>query len=132
MTRRYLISLLAVTLAMVLAAFAVMWLAPETYLSVMPLLSLYFGVVCLVQHWIVTRAMNRSPKTFIQVFLATVIGVLFLHLAVLAIYLLTHLSHAHRFTLAFCIGYAVSLAFETTALVCFVNRERRRRTENKD
>jgi len=128
--RRYLISLLAVTLLMVLAAFGIMWWAPEHYLPVMPLLALYFGVVCGVQHWLVTHAMHRSPRTFIQVFLGTVVGVLLLHIVVLAIYLLNHTSHAHIFTLTFCIGYAVSLVFETVALVRFVNSERHRRQQN--
>lgn len=120
------------TLALVLAAFVVMWAAPQHYLPVMPLLALYFGVVCGLQHWIVTRAMYRSPKIFIQVFLGTVIGVLFIHIAVLAIYLFSHPSHAHLFTLAFCIGYAVSLVFETVALVRFVNRERQRRLKKEE
>ena len=125
--RKYLTALLVMTLVLVLASFVVMWVAPQHWLPVMPLLALYFGVVCGVQHWLVTRAMYRSPKIFIQMFLGTVIGVLFIHIVVLAAYLLTHPSHAHLFTLAFCIGYAVSLAFETTALVRFVNDERRRR-----
>lgn len=127
--KRYLTSLLLMTLALVLASFVVMWAVPQHYLPVMPLLALYFGVVCGIQHWLVTRAMYRSPKTFIQVFLGSVVGVLFLHIVVLAAYLLTHTSQAHLFTLAFCIGYAVSLVFETVALVRFVNRERKKRME---
>ena len=130
--RKYLISLLVVTLAMVLAAFVVMWTAPQQYLPVMPLLALYFGVICGLQHWLVTRAMYRSPKIFIQMFPGSVIGVLFIHIVVLAAYLMTHTAHAHRFTLAFCIGYAVSLVFETIALVQFVNRERQRRLEERN
>jgi len=129
--KRYLISLLVVTLAMVLAAFAVMWISPANFLVVMPFLALYFGVVCGVQHWLVTRAMYRSPKAFIQIFLGSVIGVLFLHIVVMAAYLFTHPSHARLFTLAFCIGYAVSLVFETIALVRFVNRERQRRQNER-
>ena len=127
--RKYLIYLLVMTLALVLASFIVMWAAPQHYLPVMPLLALYFGVVCGLQHWLVTHAMYRSPKIFIQMFLGSVIGVLFIHIVILAAYLLTHPTHAHLFTLAFCIGYSVSLVFETVALVRFVNRERQRRLE---
>ena len=125
--KKYFVSLLVMTLVLVLASFVVLWTAPEHWLVAMPLLALYFGVVCGLQHWLVTRAMYRSPKAFIQIFLGSVIGVLFLHIVILAFYLLTHPSHAHLFTLAFCIGYAVSLVFETVALVRFVNRERVRR-----
>ena len=60
-------------------------------------------------------------------FLGSVIGVLFIHLAVLAAYLFTHPSHARLFTIAFSVGYAASLVFETIALVRFVNRERAKR-----
>lgn len=127
MSRRYLISLLAMTLALVLASFIVLWVAPEKFLIAMPVLALYFGIVTGVQHFLVTRAMYRSPKTFVQIFLATVVGMLFLHIVVLAAYLLTHLTHVHLFTVAFLIGYVVSLVFETVALVQFVKDERNRR-----
>ncbi|MBP5528374.1 MAG: hypothetical protein J6X79_08000 [Bacteroidales bacterium] len=129
--RRYFISLLVMTLTLVLATFVMMWTLPQHYLPVMPLLALYFGVLCGLQHWFVTRAMYRSPKIFIQMFLGSVIAVLFIHIIILAAYLFTHPSHAHLFSLAFCVGYAVSLVFETVALVRFVNRERRRRLEEK-
>lgn len=129
--RRYLISLLAMTLVLVLAAFGVMWLAPQGFLPVMPWLALYFGAVCGLQHWLVTRAMYRSPRVFIQMFLGSVVGVLFLHVAFLAIYLLSHPSHARLFSLAFCVGYAVSLAFETTALVRFVQKEKEKRRKGE-
>ena len=128
--KRYLVSLLAITLALVLAAFVVLWTAPQHFLTVMPLLALYFGIVCGLQHWIVTHAMSRSPRTFIQMFLGSVVAVLFLHIVVLAAYLFTHPSHARLFTLAFCVGYVVTLVFETVALVRFVSNERRRRQNN--
>lgn len=125
--RRYLLSLLLVTLAMVLASFIVLWTSPDHFLVAMPLLALYFGAVCGLQHWVVTNAMNRSPKTFVHMFLGSVVAVLFVHIIVLAVYLFTHPAHARLFTLAFCIGYAVSLVFETIALVRFVEQERKRR-----
>lgn len=127
MMKKYLVALLTVTLLMVLLSFGVMWLWPEQYLAVMPLLALYFGLVTGVQHFLVTKSMNRSPKTFVQVFLGSVVGVLFLHLAILAVYLFTHTAQARLFTIAFGIGYAISLVFETVALVRFVNDERKRR-----
>ena len=127
MSRRYLISLLAMTLALVLASFIVLWVAPERFLVAMPLLALYLGIVTGIQHLFVTRAMYRSPKTFVQIFLATVVGMLFLHIIVLAAYLLTHPTHAHLFTVAFLVGYVVSLVFETVALVQFVKDERNKR-----
>ena len=128
--RRYLISLLATSIIMVLAAFIVMWAAPDVFIVAMPLLVLYFAVLTLVQHYLVVRGMSRSPKTFVQIFLGTTIGVLFIHLIVLATFLITNPGQGRRFLIAFCIGYVGYLVFETVALVRFVDREKKRRQEN--
>lgn len=125
--RRYIISLLTISLTLVLASFAVMWLAPQQFIIAMPLLVLYFTVLTLVQHTIVTKAMHRSPKTFVQLFLGSTVGVLFIHLIVLAAFLLTNPSQGRRFLIAFCIGYVVYLVFETVALVRYVDNEKKKR-----
>ena len=129
MTRSYLLSLAATTLALVVVAFVVMWLAPQTFIVAMPLLPLYFAVLAAVQHLLITRAMARSPKTFVQVFLGSTIGVLFIHLIVLAVFLVSRPVEGRRFLIAFCIGYVVFLVFETVALVRFVDREKKRRLQ---
>jgi hypothetical protein len=123
--RRYYISLLVVSLILVLATFIVMWTAPHLFIIAMPLLVLYFAALTLVQHTIVVKAMNRSPKTFVQLFLGSTVGVLFIHLIVLTIFLLTNPGQGRRFLIAFCIGYVVYLVFETVALVRFVDRARK-------
>ncbi len=125
--RRYYISLLIVSLVLVLASFGAMWLAPQTFIIAMPLLVLYFAILTLVQHTIVVKAMQRSPKTFVQLFLGTTVGVLFIHLIVLAAFLLTNPGQGRRFLIAFCIGYVVYLVFETVALVRYVDSEKKRR-----
>lgn len=123
--RRYYISLLVVSLILVLATFIVMWTAPHLFIIAMPLLVLYFAALTLVQHTIVVKAMNRSPKTFVQLFLGSTVGVLFIHLIVLTLFLLTTPGQGRRFLIAFCIGYVVYLVFETVALVRFVDRARK-------
>lgn len=128
--RRYLLTLLAVSLVLVLAAFIVLWAAPQAFIVAMPLLVLYFAVLTLVQHLLVVRGMSRSPKTFVQIFLGTTIGVLFVHLIVLAAFLISNPGQGRRFLIAFCIGYAVYLAFETVSLVKYVEREKKRRNQN--
>ena len=127
--KRYLLSLLVLTLALVLVAYVVMLFNRDHFLVVTPLLALYFGLLTGAQHFLVTKSMNRSPKTFVQVFLGSVVAVLFIHIVVLAAYILTHPAHAHLFTLAFCIGYVVYLVFETVALVLFIRQERKRRRQ---
>lgn len=125
--RRYYISLLLVSLVLILASFMVMWFAPQAFIVTMPLLVLYFAILTLVQHTIVVKAMQRSPKTFVQLFLGTTVGVLFIHLIVLASFLLTTPAQGRRFLIAFCIGYVVYLVFETVALVRYVDNEKKKR-----
>lgn len=124
--RRYYISLVVVTLVLALVSFVVMWTAPGRFLTVMPLLALYFAAVTGVQHYFVVKSMYQSPKRFVQFFLAATVAALFLHLIVFAAYLFTHTQQAKLFAIAFCIGFAVMLAFETVALILLIRRERNR------
>ena len=124
--RRYYISLLVTTLVLALASFVVLWTAPANFLTVMPLLALYFAVVTGVQHYFVVKSMYKSPKRFMQLFLALTVATLFLHLLVFAVYLFTHTQQAKLFAIAFCIGFATMLVFETTSLVMLINHERRK------
>lgn len=123
--RRYYISLLVVSLILVLTTFIIMWATPHLFIIAMPLLVLYFAALTMVQHNIVVKAMNRSPKTFVQIFLGSTVGVLFIHLIVLTIFLLTNPGQGRRFLIAFCIGYVVYLVYETVALVRFVDRAKK-------
>ena len=123
--KRYYIALLVVTLVLTLVSLCTMWFAPENYLPVMPLLALYFCVVTGVQHWVVVKAMNKSPRAFVQIFLGSIVAVLLLHILVLVLYLLSHTMQAKLFALAFCVGYVVFLAFETTALVLMIRKMRK-------
>ena len=129
--RRYYIALVAMALLLALASFVVMWTAPQAFLPVMPLLALYFAVVTGVQHYIVLKSMYQSPRRFVQVFLATTVATLFVHLVVFAVYLFTHTAHAKPFALAFCIGFAAMMVFETTAMVVTIGNERKKNQQQK-
>ena len=130
MSRRYIVSLLVMTLALAVLSFIVMFFSPSHWLTVMPFIALYFGIITGIQHWLATKAMFRSPKAFIQQFLGTTVGVLFIHLAVMAIYLLTHPGNAKLFTIAFLIGFVVSWVFETLAILMFIRNEKKKREQN--
>ena len=127
MMKRYYIALVVVALVLALVSFVVMWTIPERYLTVMPLLALYFAAVTGVQHYFVVKSMYQSPKRFVQFFLATTVATLFLHLVVFAAYLFTHTQQAKLFAIAFCIGFAVMLVFETVSLILLINREKKNR-----
>jgi predicted neutral ceramidase superfamily lipid hydrolase len=129
--RRYYIALVAMALLLALASFVVMWTAPQAFLPVMPLLALYFAVVTGVQHYIVLKSMYQSPRRFVQVFLAATVAILFVHLVVFAVYLFTHTAHAKPFALAFCIGFAAMMVFETTAMVVTIGNERKKNQQQK-
>lgn len=129
--KRYYIALVAMALLLALASFVVMWTAPQAFLTVMPLLALYFAVVTGVQHYIVLKSMYQSPRRFVQVFLATTVATLFVHLVVFAVYLFTHTAHAKPFALAFCIGFAAMMVFETTAMVLTISNERKKNQQQK-
>jgi hypothetical protein len=131
MMRRYYIALVAMALLLALASFVVMWTAPQAFLPIMPLLALYFAVVTGVQHYIVLKSMYQSPRRFVQVFLATTVATLFVHLVVFAVYLFTHTAHAKPFALAFCIGFAAMMVFETTAMVITIGNERKKNQQQK-
>ena len=131
MMRRYYIALVAMALLLALASFVVMWTAPQAFLPIMPLLALYFAVVTGVQHYIVLKSMYQSPRRFVQVFLATTVATLFVHLVVFAVYLFTHTAHAKPFALAFCIGFAAMMVFETTAMVLTISNERKKNQQQK-
>lgn len=129
--RRYLAALLLMGLVLVVASFIVLWASPEYFLVAMPLLVIYFTVITCVQHYIVLRAMSRSPKTFVQVFLGSTIATLMLHLILIATYLIGRGIHPKLFLIAFCIGYVCYLAFETIALVRYVDSVKKRNTQQQ-
>lgn len=122
--KRYLTGLLLLTLVMVLLAFAVKWAAMPFFAPLpdwmLPLAVLYFAATYAAQYWLTVTAVNKHPKIFIQQFLATTVGVLFLHLIVLAATLLTHPECGKRFAVAFLILYVVYTVYMVFALVRYV------------
>ena len=129
--KRYYIALVAIALLLALASFVVMWTAPQAFLTVMPILALYFAIVTGLQHYIVLKSMYQSPRRFVQIFLASTVAILFVHLAFFAVYLFTHTAHAKPFALAFCIGFAAMMVFETTAMVVTIGNERKKNQQQK-
>ena len=125
--KRYLVALIVVTLVSTVASFVLMWTVPERYLPVISLMPLFFAVVTLVEHILITRSLYQSPRRFVQVFLATTVVALALYLVAIAAYVLTHLREAYTFTFAFMIGFVLFFAFEIIALYRLVEREKRKK-----
>ncbi|MCR5821487.1 MAG: hypothetical protein K6F85_01020 [Bacteroidales bacterium] len=123
--RKYYACLAALTALAVLASFVVLWVSPSNFHTILPLTALYFAVVTGLEHWFIINSAQKDPRTFIKNFLGITVGVLFLHLVVMAVYLFTHTSVARIFIVGFCVGYIAYLVFETVALVLFVRNRRK-------
>ena len=132
MMKRYYIALTILTLLMLAAAFAVLLFSRPDFHLIMPLLAFYFAIITGIQHFVVVKSMQKSPRRFVQYFMGATVASLLLHLIVFAAYLFTHSQQAKIFALTFCIGFGAYLLFETIALVIFVNRERKRQQTAKD
>ena len=127
--KRYLIILLSITLLLVLAALVPMWTGDARYQCVMPFIPLYFALVTGVEHWAVVESMNKSPRTFVKNFLGITVGVLFVHLVVMSLWMFTHAREAKWFAVAFCVCYVVYLVLETAALALLVRNAGKKNKE---
>lgn len=127
--KRYFIGLIALTIVMMLMAFAIKWTGMEFFSPLstwlLPAAVIYFGVVCGVQYWLTITGMNKRPMAFIHFFLATTVAVLFLHIMVLVGGMLTNPAGGKRFAVAFLILYVVYTVYMITSLVLYIkNRSR--------
>lgn len=130
--KRYAIALVSITIALVVAAFCTLWFGNGLFQVVMAFLPLYFAIITGFQHRIIVKSFYKDPRTFVKNFLAVTVGSLFLHLAVICIWALTHMRQAQVFIIAFCICYLTYLVFETIALIMLVRRKQREQQAEQD
>ena len=124
MMKRYLVGLSLLTIVMVLLSFAVKWTAMPFFAPLpvwmLPVSVLYFAVAYGVQYWLTVSSVNKNPRAFIQFFLATTVGVLFLHIVVLVGGMLLNPVGGKRFAVGFLILYVVYTVYMTVSLVQFM------------
>ena len=122
--KRYFLGLLVLTIVMVILAFAVKWTAMPFFeplpFWMLPVAVLYFALTYGVQYWMTVTSVSKNPKTFIQLFLATTVGVLFLHFVVLVGGMLMYPAAGKRFAVGFLILYVVYTIYMTVSLVRFM------------
>lgn len=122
--KRYLVGLSLLTIVMVLLSFAVKWTAMPFFAPLpvwmLPVSVLYFAVAYGVQYWLTVSSVNKNPRAFIQFFLATTVGVLFLHIVVLVGGMLLNPVGGKRFAVGFLILYVVYTVYMTVSLVQFM------------
>ena len=114
--KRYYIILAVITIFLTFLAW---WIKLSTVIIGLPV---YFAVITGLQHYVVTKSLEKAPRTFIKNFLGLTVGTLFLHLVVLSLWAFTHISTAKPFIIAFGIGFVVYLIYETLMLVLHVRR----------
>lgn len=109
---------------MVLLAFATKWTAMAFFEPVaiwmLPAAVLYFAVAYGVQYWLTVSSVNKHPKAFIQFFLATTVGILFMHIVVLVGGMLLNPTGGKRFAIGFLILYVIYTLYMTVELVRFM------------
>lgn len=123
--KKYYICLVSITLALVLSSFCLLWFNQELFLPILAALPIYFAVVTGMMHYGIVSSFYKDPRTFIKNFLGITVGSLFLHLAILFIWSLTHIQSAKTFILGFCICYATYLVYETISLILVVHKKRK-------
>lgn len=129
--RKYFVTLLSLTLALVIASFVLMWCKSPLYVAIAPLIPLYFGIITGIGHYFVVKSAYKAPRAFVKNFLAITVGTLVLHMIVMTVYIFSHLHTATSFLTLFCIGYIVYLLFETSALMLFVKRQKKQNDGNE-
>lgn len=124
MMKRYLTGLGVLSATMLLLAFVAKWTALPLFAPVptwMLVVSvLYFAAAYGVQYWMTVSSVNKHPKAFVQFFLATTVGVLFLHIVILVGGMLMNPAGGKRFAIAFLLLYVVYTVFMTVSLVRFM------------
>ena len=104
-------------MAALAAIVAVMILAGMQYAQpIYFALIVYFSAICYISQYLVCRTLAKNPKKFPQTFMLVEFGKLFLHIFVLALYILAHRgapADAKAFLVCFAVLFAIYLAFGT-------------------
>jgi hypothetical protein len=118
MLKRFIINILAFSIIISIIAVAVFnFLLPQFYLSVFPFLILFFVLVTIGIHAILTKAGKRTIRQFSTFYMGSVTAKLFIYLTFLVAYTLTHKEQAVPFILTFFILYVLFTFFETLSLL---------------
>ena len=118
MLKNFIISILTFSIIISIIAVAVFhFLLPQFYLSVFPFLILFFVVVTIGTHIILTKAGKKTIRQFSTFYMGSITAKLFIYLIFLVTYALTNKEQAVPFILTFFILYVVFTFFETYSLL---------------
>ncbi len=125
MLKNFIIRILSFSLIIAAIALAVFrFFIPQFYLPVFPFLMLFFVVVTIGIHTILTRAGKRPIRQFSTFYMGSVTAKLFIYLIFLVTYVLTNKENAIPFILTFFILYVLFTFFETYSLLSSLNKQK--------
>ena len=125
MLKKYLLRLLIFTSIIAVLAFALYsTVLSEFYLPVFPYVLLFFVIVSLASHYVLIKAGQSRITKFSTSFMGATSFKLFLYLIFIVAYLLIDKSNALVFVLTFFALYLLFTAFETSALLKDLNKNK--------
>lgn len=122
--KKYTIHLILLSVLMLVASLASQGIQFFSALPVwtLPVMVVYFSIIDIVEYWLTSRSITKSPKGFVQFFLGMTVAILFLHLILITIGVLSHPSTGKNFAIAFMIYYVVYTVFVIAEIIVFMRR----------
>ncbi len=118
MIKKFIINTLTFSIIIAIISVAIFYfLIPQFYLPVFPFLIVFFVVVTIGIHTILTKAGKKTIRQFSTFYMGSVTVKLFIYLIFLVAYALTHKEQAVPFILTFFILYVLFTFFETYSLL---------------
>lgn len=92
-------------------------------IQLLPLIVFFFALMDYIQYWFIVRAMEeKSPRSFIKVFLGCTMAVTLLHLGVIVACVLLNPVIAKYLALCYLVLYLIFTVYLIGALVVYVRK----------
>ena len=129
---QFLVRLSVFTLILGLIAVILYVLLPDGYASItVPFQFVLFYAVTLAVHYLLLKASEKSPGSFVTRFMLVSFLKLLFYIIVLIAYLLLNKGDALRFTVPYLILYVLYSAFEISSITCFSKKNIKNQQDNR-
>lgn len=124
MLKTFIIKILSFSLILSAISFVLFYLLiPQFYLQVFPFLIVFFVVLTIGMHLVLTRAGKKEIRQFSTYFMGSITAKLFIYLIFIIIYVFTDRENAVPFLLTFLCLYILFTFFETYSLLGDLKKE---------
>ena len=115
---RYMLAAGTTALIGIYAPYLLQQVKPETtILSVFPYTVFFIFIASAVGHFFLSKALDKNPKTFINLFMAVMGIKLFVYFGFLIVYVFTHKTTAVPFLIWFMIYYGMFMVIDLAFLL---------------